>query len=209
MNRIPARRFRVLSRFLLPSLIFSIVCLPFVAGADEVGGKITTSVVWDRPHSPYLLTGDVRLGGSPDQSGTVKLKIEPGVEVKLNGFRIYAGAASEKGGKGYKGCVVADQAKFVGKGGIELLFGDENLISESSFDQVHLVLGKNANTVSSGSIQNITMVNANIIVQGGNWKITGGKIINGSITHRNVGIPNLGGKTGRFLNFFMDMVTSP
>ncbi|MBW1897717.1 MAG: hypothetical protein JRI61_01510 [Deltaproteobacteria bacterium] len=209
MNRKPAKRFCAIPRFSLLSLIFSVVCLPLIAGAAEVGGRINTSVVWDRSHSPYSLTGDVRIGESPDKSGTVELKIEPGVEVKLNGFKIHAGSAPEKGGGGYKGRVVADQVKFVGKGGIELLFGDENLISESSFDRVNLVLGKNANTVSSGSIQNITMINANIIVQGGNWKIVGGKIINGSITHRNIGLPGLGGKTGRFLNFFMDMVTSP
>ena len=209
MNRIPVKRYRSLTRFLLFSLIFFTVCLPFIAVATEVGGRITTSMVWDRPHSPYFLTGDVRIGGTPDQSGIVELKIEPGVEVNLNGFKIHAGDAPEKGGGGYKGRVVADQTKFVGKGGIELLFGDENLISESWFNQVNLVLGKNSNTVSSGSIQNITMVNANIIVQGGNWKIAGGKIINGSITHKSLDIPGLGGKTARFLNFFMDMVTSP
>ena len=209
MNRLPTKQFCFLLRVLFLFLIFYSLCLPFIAGAAEVGGRIITSAVWDQAHSPYLLTGDVRIGGSPDQNQTVELKIEPGVEVKLNGFKIHAGDASEKDGGGYKGRLVADQAKFVGKGGIELFFGDENLISKSSFDRVNLILGKNSNTVSSGSIQNITMINANIIVQGGNWKIAGGKIINGSITHKSLGIPGIGPKTGRFLNFFMDMVTSP
>lgn len=209
MNRIPVIRFRRFSRLLLLSLIFTVAFFPVIAGATEVGGRITTSTVWSQTHSPYLLTGDVRIGSSPDQPGTVELKIEPGVEVKLNGFKIRAGDAPETGGEGYQGRVVAAQARFVGKGGVELFFGDENLISESSFEQAHLILGKNSNIVSSGSIQNITMINANIIVQGGNWKIAGGKIVNGSITHKNLGIPGLGGKTGRFLNFFMDMVTSP
>jgi len=122
----------------------------------------------------------------------VELRIESGVEVNLKGFRIIAGSKQPvQGHTCYPGRIIADRVRFLGKGDVVLAYGEKNLILNCLFDSVHLLLGGETKTISSGKIQNITMNHADIIIYAGKWEIAGGKLLNGTISHKSPAIPGI------------------
>ena len=82
-------------------ILVGIVILLFLlstgnALATDVGGAITTDTTWTLTGSPYIVTGNITVYGSP--SNTVTLTIEPGVEVRFHqntGFAV--GSTSSRG----------------------------------------------------------------------------------------------------------------
>lgn len=65
-------------RALAPVLLLCLSLLPLRASATDVQGTLSTSAVWKKSASPYVLKGDVTVGWG------VKLVIEPGVRVIAN-----------------------------------------------------------------------------------------------------------------------------
>jgi hypothetical protein len=180
------------------------------AESAEVSGQITESTRWDLNHSPFELKGDVQIWNRSESAEIVELKIEPGVEVNLKGFRIIAGSIQPvKGHPYYPGRILADHVRFFGKGNVVLACGEKNNISNCLFDSVHLFLGSETKTKSSGKIQNITMNHANIIIYAGKWEIAGGKLFNGTISYKATGIPGTMSPESQYIQFFMNMISLP
>lgn len=162
------------------------------AESAEVSGQITENTTWELKNSPFELKGDVRIWKRSESAEVVELKIEPGVEVNLKGFRIIAGSKQPvQGHTCYPGRVIADQVRFFGKGCVVLAYGEKNDILNCMFDSVHLFLGGETGTISSGKILNITMNHADIIIYAGKWEIVGGKLLNGTISHKSPAIPGI------------------
>jgi hypothetical protein len=65
-------------RALAPVLLLCLSLLPLRASATDVQGTLSSSTVWKKSASPYVLKGDVTVGWG------VKLVIEPGVRVIAN-----------------------------------------------------------------------------------------------------------------------------
>jgi hypothetical protein len=177
----------------------------------EVNGQITESTTWDLKHSPFELTGDTQIWKSSKPEEIVELRIEPGVEVNLKEFSIIAGSKQEpvQGHPHYQGRIIADHVRFLGKGCVVLAYGEKNYISNCLFDSVHLLLGGETGTVSSGKIQNITMKHADIIIHSGKWEIVGGKLLNGTISHKALAIPGKVSPESQYIHFFMKMISLP
>ena len=69
----------ILSTFCLGFLL-SASFLPFVHAATNVSGTISTPTTWTLTNSPYIVTGNVTVNSG------ITLTIEPGVEVKFDGY---------------------------------------------------------------------------------------------------------------------------
>ncbi len=162
------------------------------AESAEVSGQITENTTWDLKHSPFELKGDVQIWKRSESAEIVELRIESGVEVNLKGFRIIAGSKqSIPELTCYPGRIIADRVRFLGKGKVVLAYGEKNVILNCLFDSVHLLLGGETKTISSGKIQNVTMNHADIIIYAGKWEIAGGKLLNGTISHKSPAIPGI------------------
>lgn len=179
------------------------------AESAEVSGQITENTTWDLKHSPFELKGDVQIWKRSESAEIVELKIEPGVEVNLKGFRIIAGGQPIQGVTHCPGRIIADHARFFGKGNVVLAYGEKNNISNCLFDSVHLFLGSETKTISSGKIQNITMNHANIIIYAGKWEIAGGKLLNGTISYKAPAVPGMMSTESQYIQFFMNMISLP
>ncbi len=179
------------------------------AESAEVSGQVTESSTWDLKHSPFELKGDVQIWKRSESAEIVELKIEPGVEVNLKGFRIIAGGQPVQGHTHYSGRIIADQVRFFGKGNVVLAYGEKNYLSNCLFDSVHLLLGGETKTISSGKIQNITMNHADIIIYAGKWEIAGGKLFNGTISYKAPAIPGMMSTESQYIQFFMNMISLP
>jgi len=180
------------------------------AECKEVSGQITENTTWDLKHSPFELTGDIRIWKNAEPAEIVELKIEPGVEVNLKGFRIIAGSEQPvKGHPHYPGRIIAEHVRFLGTGKVVLACGEKNDLSNCLFDAVHLLLGGETKTISSGKIQNITMNHADIIIYAGKWEIAGGKLLNGTISYKAPAAPGMMSTESQYIQFFMNMISLP
>ncbi|MFH2064386.1 MAG: hypothetical protein ABIK15_04210 [Pseudomonadota bacterium] len=202
-------RYRIKRQMLLLLAGFFFACLISPADGTELGGQILENTTWRLDGSPMILTGDIRIWNKSELVGTVELRIEPGVEVNLNGFSITAGDQADKDRPPNKGRIIAEDVRFFGKGNVVLACGEENKISNCLFEDVHLLLGGKTCTNSSGKIQNITMKYSDIIIHTGKWEVMGGKLLNGTISHQGFKTPGMSFQKEQYMNFFINLISFP
>jgi hypothetical protein len=82
----------------IPALLIVTALLasaPAAAQTTVPGGTISTDTTWDLAGSPYVITGNLTIEGTDGADGVTTLTVQPGVEVRMRGYRyLYVGGSS-------------------------------------------------------------------------------------------------------------------
>jgi hypothetical protein len=142
--------------FLEMLIIFALISVfSFPAWGTDVGGVIDTDTTWDSTGSPYIVTGNILV------SSGVRLTIEPGVQIRFNG---------------YYSLFIQGNIRALGTQGNEILF-TSNLTQQQKGDWDHINLINNTSSELSGII--LEYSSFGIMVEGG----TDNKINNSVLRH--------------------------
>jgi len=173
--------------------------------AIATGGSVNITSRMQSWGLPYKLVSSSTIVPPENYSGlSVTLRIDPGVEVQLNGNTLQFGSEFHTGVHwDLPAKLEADGVTFTGVGTVYFYDGGGNNISNCTFNNAALTLG----SLASGSLSNTTMINNGITKNGGTWTIYGCNNFQGTPTV--FGIRNNTTATLSAINDFWGSATGP